>query len=353
MPRATWTIEPAPDGTTTTSVFMTPSNIGTVDFENWSDYGIVLDPAAVANAAEVGILIQVPKDDLERVSIEYGMPFYVNIAKGFTQLTMIIISGASTCHYADGCPICDIFTPEDTNNVGPTIVADLSSVEMQVSESWGNYTQAIDISQFGAGIYDLTVVLPEDDDGVGMALNLDPTQANIKIKGNIKCDGSYGVVVNDDLPEENYLNEFYCNIASKAEPGAKETSTNLVVDGTISGFFNVSSNVGSAVFVEVSDDAGCDHFAPFHYEETIGSFTCQDGGDAVAVVNTEPFPCVGDNGMVDCGEKGRNYQDDICRVPLAKQPECGPLTGSGHHVAIFPSMIVSWVSAFVTLVAWF
>ena len=140
MPRMTWTIEPNPDDSvTTTSVYLSPSNLGTVVTDE-SSYikGIQIDRAAVANAAEVAVLIQAPKDGLGRVEIQNGAPFFVNIVKGFTDLTSIYVGGGSTCYpvrgsYIEaGCPQCkDLYTPEEVRGIGQSIVADLSDVNVE------------------------------------------------------------------------------------------------------------------------------------------------------------------------------------------------------------------------------
>ena len=40
---------------------------------------------------EIAILIQTPNDVLEYVSVNSGMPFYVNIVDGFTALSFISV----------------------------------------------------------------------------------------------------------------------------------------------------------------------------------------------------------------------------------------------------------------------
>ena len=141
--------------------------------------------------------------------------------------------------------------------------------------------------------------------------------------------------------------------------GKQGTVTRVVIGGTISGFFHVSSagghnDSGSKVFVQVSEDGGCDHVAPFSREETLPGCSssslaelvvsdtyvcaCQDGDNATPVQNTEPFPCVGDNGMVDCGQNP--LANNLCRATFAGPlPECG-VVSSGHNIPNFSSMIV-------------
>ena len=77
MPRMTWTIEPNPDDSVnTTSVFLSPSNVGTVVTDMFQNIkGIQIDRAVAANATEIGVLIQAPKDGVSSVTVEEGAPF--------------------------------------------------------------------------------------------------------------------------------------------------------------------------------------------------------------------------------------------------------------------------------------
>lgn len=95
IPRFTWTIEPAPDGINRTSVYTYPPNIGkvkTADPDKEYFEGIIIDMDAIDNSTqEIAILIQTPNDVLEYVSVNSGMPFYVNIIDGFTALSFISV----------------------------------------------------------------------------------------------------------------------------------------------------------------------------------------------------------------------------------------------------------------------
>jgi hypothetical protein len=336
MPRATWTVEPTDANTTT--VFMMPEGIGTVKYDGSYFYGIDLNTKVAASAEEVSILIQVPKNDLKTVNVGQVLdtdPFKVNIAKGFTKLVNLYVDAPSVCDYYDGCPTCNtLYTSDELKGIGPTIFADLSSVEVFESGSestnssnmttW-NWTYPISIIQSGPGVYDLTLVLPNEEDGVGMSVNLEPSEANIKIKGNLKCEGFGG----DDLMQV----EYFCSIRGKAESGVEATSASFVIEGSITGNIYTLVEEGNEVTIDISEESGCDNFEKFNGTESTGAVICKAGSDASVEVDGEPMPCVGENGMLECVGNWYYYGTGSCRVPLDER-ECPEDTQTGSASAL-------------------
>jgi hypothetical protein len=89
LPRATWTIEPAPEGVDKILIWMSPPDLGVVSW--WSTargyttlQGIEFNQTTLNNLSDesdIGVLIQVPKDELQWVEVSYGSPLRVNIAR--------------------------------------------------------------------------------------------------------------------------------------------------------------------------------------------------------------------------------------------------------------------------------
>mmetsp|Transcript_12916 Transcript_12916/g.22069 ORF Transcript_12916/g.22069 Transcript_12916/m.22069 type:complete len:417 (+) Transcript_12916:176-1426(+) len=339
MPRMIWTIEPNPDDSVnTTSIFLSPSNIGSVVTEGYNVMGIDLYPAAVANAIEIGVLIQAPKDGLNSVSVKNGAPFFVNIAKGFTRLTYLSLGGADTCNpvrvdYIEaGCPFCnDLYAPEEVKGIGPSIVADLS--EVNVEDVIGQYTfiQSIFVTSFGQSVYNLSLALPEyGESGVPVQFDFESASSKIEIKGSFDCA----------FEETNMTNGGWCALKSNPASGCKDCSNEMIIDGYINGYFNVSAT--SPLDVHMSD-GGCDHLAPFsYYDKGMGQFKCTEGN---ATVNVEPLPCISaDIGTVECGtDPYMDHSNDFpcfCVAPLPDR-KCPPIDSSGVSLGLGAVWIVS------------
>ena len=321
MPRMTWTIEPNPDDSVnTTSVFLSPSNIGTVVVE-YDDLmmGIDVDPAAVMNAAAIGVRVQTPKDGLNLVSVKNG-PVFINIVKGFTNLRTLYLGGEDTCApVRDGyieydCPFCDLYTHDEVKGIGSSIVADLSEVNVDVEDALGTSTMYVR----SWGVNNLTLALPENgENGVPVEFRFESASSKIEIKGNIDCDMSTGG---------------QCRFQSNRASGCKDCSNELIIDGSINGYFNVSTE--SPLFVNMSD-GGCDHLAldtsiPFFRSPNMDQMKCSEGN---VTVNVEFLPCIGaDIGTLECGltpfPADENETACYCVAPLPDR-ECPPEESSG------------------------
>jgi len=335
MPRMTWTIEPNPDDSvTTTSVYLSPSNVGTVVTDESSSYiqGIQIYRDAVANAAEVAVLIQAPKDGLGRVNIQNGAPFFVNIVKGFTDLTSIYVGGGSTCNPVRGsyieaeCPQCkDLYTPEEVRQIGPSVVADLSdvNVEDKIGDKW-TFIRSIYVYSVGDAVYNLSLALPEyGENGVPVQFNFESASSKVEIKGNFDCA----------FEDTNMTNGGRCVFKSSGAPGCKDCSNELIVDGSFNGYFNVSAdNIygSSPLNAEMSGD-GCARLVPYFYDDNVEApVSCSEGN---VTVDVEPFPCISaDIGTVECGadpfiDYGRE-RPCFCVVPMpASECKDQPSTG--------------------------
>mmetsp|Transcript_7914 Transcript_7914/g.13056 ORF Transcript_7914/g.13056 Transcript_7914/m.13056 type:complete len:488 (-) Transcript_7914:199-1662(-) len=315
MPRMTWTIEPNPDDSVnTTSVFLSPPNIGTVATGELSCYiyGIEIDRAAVANASEIGVLIQAPKDGLNAVEVTQGAPFFVNIVKGFTRLTSLWLGGADTCNpVRDGyieaeCPYpCDdLYTPEEVKGIGSSIVADLSevNVEVDLGGTLGTFIQSISVDAFGQSVNNLSLALPAyGEKGVPVQFSFGSASSKIEIKGRIDCA----------FERTNMTNGGRCAFESNRASGCKDCSNEMVIDGSINGYFNVSAE--SPLDIKMSD-GGCDHLAPFD-NDSMDRVKCTEGN---ATVNVEPLPCVSaDIGTLECGTSPFwEHSPCFCVAPL-------------------------------------
>ncbi len=334
MPRMTWTIEPNPDDSVnTTSVFLSPSNVGSIVIDEYSNInGIQIDRAVAANATEIGVLIQAPKDGVSSVTVEEGAPFYVNIIKGFTRLRDINLDGhPNTCYQArDGsieseCPKCDdLYTPEEVKGIGSSIVADLSDVN--VEDTYGYIS--VDTYEF---VGNLSLTLPEyGENGVPVIFDFESANSKIEIKGSFDCA---------------YRTYAACTFRSSFRSprlACKDCSNEMVIDGSINGYFNVSSDESYMIPLEVKiSDGGCDHLAPLFGESSnMNGVKCTEGN---VIVNVEPFPCVStDIGTLECGTNPSwrpEYAEteiipcDYCVVPLpARECNSGPSLGADRIV---------------------
>ena len=331
MPRMTWTIEPnRDDSVNTTSVFLSPSNVGSIVTDEYSNIkGIQIDRAVAANATEIGVLIQAPKDGVGTVIVEEGAPSFVNIIKGFTRLNRIKSGGhTGTCYQArDGsieieCPNCDdLYTFEEVKGIGTSIVADLSDVN--VEDTTDGY---MNVFIYGKSV-DLSLTLPEyGENGAPVDFDFGLASSKMEIKGNFDCA---------------YRDYTACRfISSNRLEGCKDCSNEMIIDGSINGYFNVSSKVTFQSPLEVKiSDGGCDHVVPFFGRSSnMNQVTCTEGN---AIVNVEPFPCVStDIGTLECGtnplwrpDKPDLTNCDYCVVPLPTR-ECnsGPSLGSDRIV---------------------
>jgi len=286
-----------------------------------------------ANATEIGVLIQAPKDVVSSVKVEEGAPFFVNIIKGFTRLRDIRLDGhPSTCYQArDGsieveCPKCDdLYTPEEVKGIGSSIVADLSDVN--VEDTYGYMS----VDTYRDSVDNLSLTLPEyGENGVPVVFDFGSASSKIEIKGSFDCA---------------YLNYSACTFMSSSRSrlaGCKDCSNEMIIDGSINGYFNVSSYESYDIPLEVKiSDRGCDHLAPLYGESrNMNGVKCTEGN---VIVNVEPFPCVStDIGTLECGTNPSWRPEfaeteiipcDYCVVPLpARECNSGPSLGADRIV---------------------
>lgn len=73
---------------------MSPPDLGTIlhdlndDDGVGSIRGIAINPLLnLTNGTDVGVVVQIPSDQLVMVNVLSGSPFHVNIANGFTQIS--------------------------------------------------------------------------------------------------------------------------------------------------------------------------------------------------------------------------------------------------------------------------
>jgi len=344
-------------------VYTYPPNIGTLktaDANKEYCEGFELDMDAIDNTTdEIAILIQTPSDALEYVEVGQGMPFYVNIIDGFTVLRSLSVWGASACDYYDGCPQCNtLFSSNDINDIGPKVVADLSSVdlykELEFENETVSFTEPLDIRTWESeGIYDLTIILPSKEEGVGVQMALEGANANVYIKGDIKCDNDEEVVPSFF----EYTNENYCTLRGSDASGCKDCFNSLTIDGSISGYFNVSGTMSAdneyKLKVDISEDGGCDDFiwelSPYESMPAPStSLVCTDGAEADASVDTsDGLPCIGDTGSVDCGPSSYGSEGCFCKVPFDGMGKyCPAITSEANAI----SLLMFWAfSSFAAL----
>ena len=264
------------------------------------------------------------------------------------------------------------------------MVADLSSVdlkkELDVENETVSFVQPLNIQSWG-DVYDLTIVLPLKEEGVGVKMNLKSADANVYIKGNIKCDDDENVV--PSLFE--YTNENYCKMAGTDTSGCTDCSNSLTIDGSIFGYFNVSGTMSAdneyKLEVDISQDDGCDNviWGENQYESMPApstSMVCTDGAEANVVFDTS-LPCIWDTGTLDCGYSAFGYDGcfvsvlvsffliHICSIILilsscSRPPQCKvPFKGSDNYCpaivsgATAISLLMFWASTFAGLLAAF
>lgn len=342
LPRFTWTLEPAAEGATDTTVMMSPPDLGTLiyDFDEQfgvgSADGIKINPTLnLTNGTEVGIVVQIPRDELAIVDILGGAPFYVNIANGFTNISSL---GSDIGSY-------DFYCGNDTYQTdifgrGSSVSADLSSA----FDFW-----SLSIRDDGA---DWTVKLT-DDETSRTELEIDAMNAKVMVQGHLNCTEPYA-----------------CNLIGGSREGCAENcKTELVVDGSISGNISVFSITpqpdpfweeydGNATFIITASDAGgCDHFVL----DDIGGtpFGCTVDTEVVVVV--EEFPCTIETGVggptdiLQCqGEPYEGRHTCNCAVPgTCPAPSPAPSSSSSfvepHYVAsVVVSLIVFTCSSMIS-----
>lgn len=334
-----------------------PPNIGslkTADFNKEYCEGFELDMGAIDNTTdEIAILIQTPSNSLDYVEVRQGMPFYVNVIDGFTALRSLSVWGASACEYYDGCVQCNtLFSSNDIKDIGPKVVADLSSVDLYKELEYENetvaFTDPVNIRTWGVeSIYDLTVILPSNDEGVGVQMALKGANANVHIKGHIKCDNDEEVVPSFF----EYTNENYCTLRGSDASGCKDCFNSLTIDGSISGYFNTSGTMSAdneyELKVDISEDDGCTHIIwelnPYESMPAPStSLVCTDGAEADASVDTSRLPCIADTGSVDCGSSPYGYEGCFCKVPFDGMGKYCPAITSEATVI---SLLMFWASS--------
>jgi hypothetical protein len=281
LPRATWTIEPAPEGVNTTQIWMSPPNLGWgfVDKDRlWVAFNrTAIELNNTANdttTTEIGVLIQVPKDQLRRVDVD--SPLRVNIAQGFTNLRSLQVHIDSaqnagnnpgnnyTCGKYEDPSYYGIYGAGEELNLaglGAEVRADLSTVEGGIS-----------LGAKGAG-NDIAVKLPEDASQLTY-MWLEGRNARYYIQGNVDCSN------------------VGCSFRGGSADLCKEDCfSQLVIDGEIDGNITVSSDnnrESDVVSVAKVDAPGsCDQFVP----ENPAIFNCTAGAAASATVEVVPLPC--------------------------------------------------------------
>ena len=153
------------------------------------------------------------------------------------------------------------------------------------------------------------------------APNFESASSKIEIKGSFDCA----------FPMTNMSNGGYCAFKSNSASGCKDCSNEMIIDGSINGYFNVSaeSPLMSPLDVKMSD-GGCDHLAPLSWKESMGQVKCTEGN---VTVNVDPLPCISfDIGTLECGTNPymdhSNESACFCVVPLPDR-ECPPEDSSG------------------------
>jgi len=244
-----------------------------------------------------------------------------------------------------------LFSSNDIKDIGPKVVADLSSVdlyrELEFENETVSFTEPLEIRTWGVeSIYDLTVILPSKEEGVGVQMALESADANVYIKGDIKCDNDEEVVPSFF----EYTNENYCILRGTDASGCKDCFNSLTIDGSIVGYFNVSGTMSAdneyKLKVDISEDDGCDDFIwelnPYESMPAPStSLVCTDGAEADAVVDTSPLPCIGDTGSVDCGSSPYGYEGCFCKVPFEGSEDYCPAIVSG---SAYMSISMFWTS---------
>jgi hypothetical protein len=305
LPRATWTIEPTPEGVNMTQIWVSPPDLGRAVFTDGVDSndftlleGIEVNQTALDSISietEIGVLIQVPKDQFNFFQMNFESPFRVNIAPGFTNILTLYCYGTAyyggaytplggTCGFDAGAYN---FIMKDMTGLGAVVRADLSTVTV------GTSGLTVDVDGDGA---DFSLQLPEGYPLTKMKLK--GANSRYSIKGNVNCTGEY----------DCYLWGGSSNLCAGGQ-----CFSQLVIDGDIAGNVSInpflySQQSGDVLIANVSAQDGCDHFTPYPAELYIGesnvtmaeqilderfrsNFGCIDGATANAVVEVEPFPC--------------------------------------------------------------
>ena len=327
LPRATWTIEPAAEGVTSTQIWMSPPDLGQAivsPLHSTTDSifrieGILVNQTAlmdVSDETEIGVLIRVPREQLSNVNFAYHSPLRLNIAPGITALQMLSVTGGYdypgfdnyTCH-------TDIGHIEylDRAGLGAAVTADLSAS-----------TDEIAVLVRGDGV-ELNLKLPED----GYPLNsmtLSGVNSRYNIKGNVNCTTFYG----------GSSCSFYGGTADSCKEGC---NSELVLEGDIVGDVNTftrvltyrDETVQPNAIAKVSAPGGCDHFVPNSDSTDLTKFECTDGSTANFNVTTpelQPLPCTMQikdmtlADVVECPKQTKNSFSDKyiceCFVPTAE-----------------------------------
>ena len=291
LPRFTWTLEPAPEGATNTTVMMSPPDLGTLLYDLNKDGvgsadGLKINPTLnLTNGTEVGIVVQIPRNELVIVNVLGGAPFYVNIVNGFTNISTLGSDiGSYDFYCGNGTYQSDIF------GRGSSVAADLSSA----IDFW-----SLSIRDDGAN----WAVTLTDDETSRTELEIDAMNAKVAVQGHLQCTEPYA-----------------CNLIGGSREGCAENcQTELVVDGSISGNISVFSITpqppfweeyeGNATFIITTSDAGgCDHFVLDDIGETPFECTVDTG----VVVEVQEFPCTisaGEGGPTDTLQcHGESYE---------------------------------------------
>ena len=185
---------------------------------------------------------------------------------------------------------------------------------------------------------------------------LESANANVYIKGDIKCDYDEDVVPSFF----EYTNENYCTYLGTVASGCKDCFNSLTIDGSGSGYFNVTGLVSEGeeyklykLIVDISEDNGCEQFIwqdRYRYglmPAPSTSLRCTDGADADATVDTSPLPCIGDTESVDCGSSPLGSLGCFCKVPFEGMDKyCPAITSEANAI----SLLMFWTSSsFVAL----
>ena len=337
LPRFTWSLEPAPEGATETTVRMSPPNLGTLlyDFDRYGDgvgavRGIEINPTLnLTNGTDVGIAVQIPRDQLMIVTINAGSPFHVNIANGFTNIGALESDRSGQDYYCGDGEYEAVIAGR-----GSAVVADLSS---------SSDVSVLDINDNGA---DWTVKLPEDKSNQ-VSLKVDSLNGKVKILGGINCTDKYA-----------------CSLLGGSHQGCTEDcATELVVEGSVIGNISVTSIVpqpeypdeytgNATVIITTTEPDGCEHF--FIRDDDEVPFDCIY--DAAATVQLEALPCTvaaGEGGSMDVLEcQGETYEGRYtcnCAVPgVCPSPSPTPPPSSSSSTCAI--MIAAHVVTFATTV---
>lgn len=329
LPRATWTIEPAPEGVDKTLIWMSPPDLGVVSW--WSTargyttlQGIEFNQTTLNNLSDesdIGVLIQVPKDELQWVEVSYGSPLRINIAPGFSNIVVLKVVNTNNPSTV-GNYSCGTDGQLATTGLGTTLRADLSTVNVTAKSR-------ISLKFDGDGI-DASIKLPN-----GYPVNqmkLSGYNSKYSIKGNVNCTGQVGGV-------------FDCYLrGGSADLCTKDCYSQLVVDGSIDGNVAISP-LSPALVANVSASDGCNHFLPDFDQVDLSNFICTEGAAANVFVEVQPLPCMIQaremmmmgTDVVNCPEQDSNSPHKChCYVPTTatcpssnSAPSSGPATSPG------------------------